>query len=318
MKDSDVGHPSSNSLELRQMKNPRLSPFSNRNQPNSKWIDNDFPLSARIGLLHLINNAIDNCYLSNWIIIAKELGRIHRDILPNYNITLVKDINEAKLDSERLLRQIHWQKLYDFCERLFSHLTNDIAFIKHDTEVLITKSDAQEYLTNEIQLLFDEENLGYEFKDGFVQRRGNLHTINLINKAEKTLSEQRLNAARMHFSKALRNFRDRTKPDYENTVKEAVCAIEAAAKELFPNAKSKTLGDFITWATHRNDCLFPKTIGQTFTGLYAFRNSGEGVSHGATSGDAVTSELSEYVLGIAASQIILLSDLAKNDFEPPF
>jgi len=39
---------------------------------------------------------------------------------------------------------------------------------------------------------------------------------------------------------------------------------------------------------------------------------------GATTGGVVTSELAEYVLGMAASQIILLADLARGDEEPPF
>lgn len=169
-----------------------------------------------------------------------------------------------------------------------------------------------------MQRLFEEEGLGYEFRDGLVQRRGKRHTINQINKAELALADLRLEAARKHFSKALRYFRDRDKPDPENAVKEAVCAVEAAAKELFPDAKAATLGDFIKWATGSERCLFPKTLGQTFSGLYAFRNGGEGISHGATSGGAVTTELSEYVLGMAASQIILLADMAGDEEDPPF
>jgi hypothetical protein len=132
------------------------------------------------------------------------------------------------------------------------------------------------------------------------------------------LDEQKLNAARMHYSKALRYFHDRKKTDHENAVKEAVCAEEAAAKELFPDAKARTLADFIGWATNNERNLLPKTVGQTFIGLYGFRNSGEGVAHGAASGGAVTAELSEYILGIAASQIVFLADLACSDEEPPF
>jgi hypothetical protein len=127
-----------------------------------------------------------------------------------------------------------------------------------------------------------------------------------------------LSAARKHFSKALRYFRDREKPDPENAVKEAACAVEAAAKELFPDAKAATLGEFVKWATASDRSLLPKTIGQTFGGLYAFRNGGEGVSHGGTSGGVVTAELSEYVLGMAASQILLLADLARGEEEAPF
>ncbi len=42
------------------------------------------------------------------------------------------------------------------------------------------------------------------------------------------------------------------------------------------------------------------------------------MSHGAASGGAVTPELSEYILGMAASQIILLADLVTDDEDPPF
>ncbi len=64
--------------------------------------------------------------------------------------------------------------------------------------------------------------------------------------------------------------------------------------------------------------MLPKTIAQTFGNLYAFRNSGEGVSHGATSGDLVTAQLSEYVPGVAVSQMILLVDLIREIEDPPF
>jgi hypothetical protein len=174
------------------------------------------------------------------------------------------------------------------------------------------------FLAAELEHLFEEEGLAYEFRDGFVQRRGKRHTINQINNAEKSMADLKLQAARKHFSKALHYFRDRKKPDHENAVKEAVCAVEAAAKELFPDSKAATLGDFVKWATSPERCLFSKMIGQTFAGLYAFRSGGEGVSHGATAGGIVTAELSEYVLGVAASQIVLLADLTGADEEAPF
>jgi hypothetical protein len=54
----------------------------------------------------------------------------------------------------------------------------------------------------------------------------------------------------------------------------------------------------------------PKPIAQTFTGLYGFRSGGEGVGHGGATGGPVTKELAEYALAVAASQIVLLVDLA--------
>jgi hypothetical protein len=295
-----------------------LSPFSARNRREKNWIEEDFPASARNGLLHVLNDAIEKDCLRGWSVAAKELKRIARVVPTEYSDSSVESIKNARFDVESQLNQIPWDRAYDFCERLYSHLTEDISRGYNNEEILITKGQAQLFLSEEVQRLFEEEGLGYEFRDGLVQRRGKRHTINQTNTAEMALTDQRLGAARIHFSKALRYFHDRKKTDHENTVKEAVCAVEAAAKELFPDAKAKTLGDFIGWATNSERSLFPKTIGQTFSGLYGFRSSGEGVAHGAASGGAVTPELSEYILGIAASQIVFLADLVKKDEEPPF
>jgi hypothetical protein len=265
----------------------------------------------------LILRAVDKDYLSGWPVVAKELGRIARVNPRDYDPTYLPNIKQARVDAAAYLNRLDWERVYDFCERLYGHLAQGTVYEQNREAVTITKAQSQLFFAEEMQRLFEEESLGYEFRDGLVQRRGKRHTINQINKAEMALADLRLEAARKHFSKALRYFRDREKPDPENAVKEAVCAVEAAAKELFPDAKAATLGDFVKWATGER-CLVPKTIGQTFSGLYAFRNGGEGVSHGATSGGVVTTELSEYVLGMAASQIILLGDLASSDEEPPF
>jgi hypothetical protein len=300
------------------MTTPPSQAFSARTHREKNWIEGDFPATARNGLLHVLSDAIEKNFLRDWIVVAKELRRIARVAPVDYNDTSVQSLKQARLDAEMHLNQLEWDRSYDFCERLHGHLTQDISRWYGEDEVTFTKAQAQSFVPEELQRIFDEENLGYDLRDGAVQRRGKRHTISQIYKAESALADQRLDAARRHFSKALRYFHDRKKVDHENTVKEAVCAVEAAAKELFPDAKAKTLGEFVGWATSSERNLFPKTIGNTFVGLYGFRNSGEGVAHGAASGGAVTAELSEYVLGLSASQIIYLADLARSDEEPPF
>jgi AbiJ N-terminal domain 4 len=291
------------------------SPFSARNRGEKNWIDRDFPISARNGLLHLLFDAVEKNFVRGWPAIATELRRIARADPYTYSYSSVGSIDRAQIDAKDFLSEIGWERVFDFCERLYSHLACGRSY---EGEVVTTREQAQSFFAEEIQRLFEEENLAFEFRDGLVQRRGKRHTIERVSRAEGSLADLRLGAARNHFSKALRYFRDRQKPDPENAVKEAVCAVEAAAKELFPDSKAATLGDFIKWSTGQEQQLLPKTIAQTFTGLYAFRNGGEGVSHGATSGGTVTMELAEYILAIAASQIIFLADLMSADEEPPF
>jgi len=179
----------------------------------------------------------------------------------------------------------------------------------HTWEITTPKSEVQEYAASELQRLFLEENLAFEFSDGIVRRRGRRNTADQVSRAEVVLGDPRLAKALSHFNKALRYFRNVSQPDPENVVKEAVCAVEAAARALFPSGGS-TLGDVTKSITGVGLGQLPKPIANTFLGMYGFRSGGEGVGHGGATGGVVTKELAEYALAVAASQIVLLVDLA--------
>ena len=99
-------------------------------------------------------------------------------------------------------------------------------------------------------------------------------------------------------------------PEYENAVEEAVCAVEAAAKNLFPQAKDKTLTDIVKHIAGNKSGESLHKIALTVTGLYGFRGAGKGVSHGEANGGEVTKYLAEYSLAAAPFQIILFHELA--------
>jgi len=143
-----------------------------------------------------------------------------------------------------------------------------------------------------------------------VQRRGRSHSNEKLARSDVVLGDPRLGASRAHWSKACKYFRDAKNPDPENAVKEAVCAVEAAGRGLFPERDAKTLGDLVSKITGTKAGELPTAIAKTFHGLYGFRSGGDGVSHGGTDGGPATPELAEYVLAVAASQIILFVDLA--------
>jgi hypothetical protein len=202
--------------------------------------------------------------------------------------------------------------VYDFCERLHGHLAHEVGYLDEheDYRVSTPRGEAQAFISSELHRLYLEEALAFDFREGVVQRRGRRHTVERISRAEVVLGDPRLGAARKHYEKALQFFRDPSMPDHENAVKEAVCAVEAAGKALFPEAKAATLGDLAKWLTGSDTALLPKTLGQTLVGLYGFRSGGDGVGHGGTSGGVATAEVAEYALAVAASQIILLVDIS--------
>jgi hypothetical protein len=282
-----------------------LPPFSARNRGAHIQIDNDCPAPARMGLLHLLHQLVEREYVEGWPEIASELQRIAR-VRPD------RDRVRAQEFAEELLLQLQWDKVYDFCERLHSHLAQGVSrynsFLEQE-EVTTPRNEVQEHIASELQRLFVEEHLAFEFSDGLVRRRGRRHTADRVARAELVLGDPRLSAALVHFNKALRYFRNVSQPDPENVVKEAVCAVEATARALFPMAGA-TLGDVVKSITGASPGQLPKPIAQTFHGLYGFRSGGDGVSHGGALAGVATKELAEYSLGVAASQIVLLVDLA--------
>ncbi len=284
-----------------------VPPFSARIRGAVAPIDNDFPDSARIGLIHLLHELIARGYIRDWKTVTRELERITR-LEPN---------TSAARD---LLLTVPWENVFDFCERLYSHLAEEVA--NHDgfgnIEIVFTKSEIQKYIAVELQRLFLEENLAFEFFSGLVRRHGRRNTQDRIAAAELVLGNPRLSQALLHYSKALKFFRNPSQPDYENTVKEAVCAVEAAARVLFPDAGS-TLGRIVSGITGNDEGRLPKSIADTFHGLYGFRNGGQGVGHGGATGGPATKGIAEYALAVAASQIVLLVEIgALSESDVPF
>lgn len=267
--------------------------------------------------MHLLFDLVDRRYLPDWTVVARELNRIGRLPLTSYDSSSVPSLKQARVDVETVLEDINWAKVYDFCERLYSHIPQELGYEDQygNYNVQISRGDMQTYIAAELQRLFLEEGLAYEFTDGVVRRRGRRHTVELVAKSQVVLGDPQLLGARRHYDKALQFFRHPSSPDFENAVKEAVCAVEAASKLLFPMAKATTLGDFVRWLGSTKDVAVPKAICQTLTGIYAFRSGGDGVAHGGATGGKATLEITEYILAVCAAQIIYLVDLA-NSMEP--
>jgi len=286
-------------------------PFSARNRGAVAPIDNTLPETARIGLHHILIDLVDRRYIADWPVVIREVERIGRfspGTLSSNNV-------------EHMLVLLEWDKALDFCERLYNRLAQDVtrwSEFSQEHEIMVPVSKVQEHIANELQELFLEENLAFEFSNGQVLRKGRRNTTDQITRADFVLSDARLTACRKHFNKALAFFRNPATPDYENSVKEAVCAVEAAARALFPDGGS-TLGDIVKSITGNGTGQIPKSIAATFHGVYGFRSGGDGVGHGGTTGGAATKELAEFGLAVAASQIVFLVDLsAASEPEVPF
>lgn len=296
------------------------SPFSARNRGAHRHIDNKFPHSARNGLLHILVDLVEKDYVESWGAVARELRRIDRQPPIPYNASNVSSLRQAAEDATTILNQMSWDKVYDFCERLHNNLACAAGYYWNDEfHEKISKEEVKIFIAEEIQRLFEEESLAFDFNQGLVRRRGRKHTTDITTRAQVVLGDPRLTNSRRHYDKAMSFFRNPINPDFENAVKEAVCAVEAAGKSLFPAAKASTLGDLAKWFSSTKEVSVPKALAQTVTAIYAYRSGGDGVGHGGSTGGIATAEVTEYVLAVCASQIIYFVDIsAEQDGEIAF
>jgi len=85
----------------------------------------------------------------------------------------------------------------------------------------------------------------------------------------------------MHIEAALAAFSSKSKPDYRNTVKEAISAVEAIAQRVTGKPKA-TLGDAID-VLDKKQTLHPALRG-AFDKLYGYANDSGGIRHALTEG----------------------------------
>jgi hypothetical protein len=289
-------------------------PFSARHRTNHKQIDGRFPDDARAALIHLLYDLVERQFVKGWALLAREAHRIGRLPPKIYDLQHIPSINEARSDTEAAVITLRWDRVYDFCERLYNHLPSAVSQQDQYDEIEEkTRSEVQDYIEDELQRIFLEEDLAYEFSNGIAKRRGRKHTVEMTSRANVVLGDDRLQSARRHFNKAQKFFRDAKSPDFENCVKEAVCAVEAAGIALFAEAKAKTLGDLVKWLVNSKQPPLPRALGSSISAIYAYRNGGDGVGHGGSKGGEATPFVAEYVLSSAAAQIIYLVDVVNED-----
>lgn len=288
-----------------------ILPFSVRIGEARKSIADDFPISTRNSLKHLLAELVDLTYIADWGVLAKELDRVLGEAPRDYRINSHIEESALRASTFASIDYLSWEKSYDFCERLYSKIVCHSEYTNFGELVSEDRVVPRAFLEKELRRVFREEGLAYDFIDGSVVRFGRKNTESLISKSQTVLNDSRLIEARKHFHKALDFFRTSKGADYENSVKEAVCALEAAGIRLFPESRAKTLSELISWfKSDRCPKKLLTPVLNTLSAIYALRGSANGVSHGAASGGEVSPEISEYVMAVCAAQIVLLVSLA--------
>ncbi len=129
-----------------------------------------------------------------------------------------------------------------------------------------------EYTAQAIRNALERENTAYTFVGGhFVDRM----TPQEVQSIEEALASP-IDGIREHFATALQMLTDRTDPDYRNSIKESISAVEAACKHL-TGLQGATLGAALT-ELHKKRPLHPK-LKESLHQLYGWTSDAAGIRH---------------------------------------
>ncbi len=120
--------------------------------------------------------------------------------------------------------------------------------------------------------LFEKEYVGYRFVGGYITPITDPVEIKAI---EDTVSTKH-NTVREHIEKALRLLSDREAPDYANSIKESISAVERMCSIIM--GKSTTLGDALSKLQSKGVPINPQ-MKIAFDKLYAYTNGASGIRH---------------------------------------
>jgi hypothetical protein len=128
---------------------------------------------------------------------------------------------------EKLFNQ-KWYKIYDFLEFLMEELEE------------MGELTIRDQVAKKVNKIFEEENIGCRIIDNLVVPIIDEEEIKEIETAQKI--SDRYSGIKIHLQKAVELYSKRPQPDYKNSIKESISAIEALAR-IITNNPSADLGD---------------------------------------------------------------------------
>lgn len=156
---------------------------------------------------------------------------------------------------------------------------------------------------------FEREYVGYRFVGGIIVPISDSHEVKTIQESLKNKYE----VVSGHISKANKLLADRDDPDYENSIKESISAVEALS-EIITGTKGKeaTLGNLLK-KMEENGVSIHKGLKSAFNILYGYTSDANGIRHaGDIGGPSSTFEEAKFMLIACCAFINYLTALCSD------
>jgi AbiJ N-terminal domain 4 len=203
----------------------------------------------------------------------------------------------------RIIEQIqnsNFPKFYDYVE-FFANLD--------DFKAISSLSEACENFIEWCNRVFEREHAPIRFVSNKLIELTDSQQIESIENAINIKN----NAIAKHFELALIKLSDRQHPDYRNSVKESISAVEAAMKAM-TGKRSDSFGDALK-EIHREK-LIDSCMKKGFEGFYGWTNGPSGIRHSLMDKDMVTESDARFMLVICSAFVhYLIANYGHNSIK---
>jgi AbiJ N-terminal domain 4 len=175
--------------------------------------------------------------------------------------------------------EFKWFEVYDFIEFTFSHFsTNEILPLELNN-VLV-----------ELNNILELELSAYRIVNGIVSDITSEQEIEML---EKVLSDEDFPNVNAHLKRALELLSDRKTPDYRNSIKESISAVESIAKEIVKKPDAE-LGKAL--AELEKSGKIHRALKSSYLSLYGYTSGADGIRHALMEEPNLTADDAKFFL----------------------
>lgn len=172
--------------------------------------------------------------------------------------------------------QCEWYEIYDFIE----FCTKNNLF---DIESIISFYNS----------ILEREVSGYRFVNGLISPITNESEIEEIDQAIVDSKDKNLNGVKVHLENSLRMLSDRNSPDYRNSIKESISAVESISKTLSSTSKN-SLGSALDKI--KGKIKLHPALERGFKQIYGYTSDSDGIRHALMEESTCDFEDAKYML----------------------
>ncbi|WP_370979458.1 AbiJ-NTD4 domain-containing protein [Agaribacterium sp. ZY112] len=202
--------------------------------------------------------------------------KLPMDTRPNHGGEILGEIRKYYFSCE-------WYEIYDFLEH-------------------ILKSEKNGRLIQQVNRILESELAGYRFIDSAFVPVTEEQEIEAI---ESAIAEGPYAGVRSHLQSAIEHLSRKENPDYRNSIKESISAVESMAKELTGNPKA-TLGDALNQLSRNSN--IHQALKAGFSSIYGYTSDEGGIRHAMLEEPSVSVSDAKFFLVSCSSFINYLKE----------